>query len=232
MINNQTRGLKIRIPCYNPQIDVVGYFGWDVSIDRAGYWQFTYMQAASRRDPYAGNVRGRGRRVACEVFFVLVTFLKCFHLITEYAEVVDKFGIFGRCLRRLFFGGYETAPDFTTATLSTLAALFQIIMWLVIMSSHDDLNNKLIYIGDQNGPLVAELLTTIDDLTTWYRVYLWFVLGVFVGFFLHLFHLLKFQGKLNAISMVVSDTLSEILWFFTVFFLALIMFAGYSTLNT
>ena len=64
-----------------------------------------------------------------------------------------------------------------------------------------------------------------------------------MGFFVHLFNLLKFQGKLNAISLVepnvcrtvtadervyqvIADTITEILWFLSVFVLALCIFAG------
>eukprot|EP00658_Telonema_sp_P-2_P010949 TRINITY_DN14163_c0_g2_i9.p1 TRINITY_DN14163_c0_g2~~TRINITY_DN14163_c0_g2_i9.p1 ORF type:complete len:397 (-),score=94.15 TRINITY_DN14163_c0_g2_i9:132-1322(-) len=68
VINNRTRVIKLRIPSYNAQLDVVGIFGWDVLIDMAGYWQFRYIQQASRRDPYdTSTVRYANLRMVAEI---------------------------------------------------------------------------------------------------------------------------------------------------------------------
>jgi len=226
VINNQTRRLELRIPCYNVQLDVAGYFGWNVEIDRAGYWQFQYVQTAMRRDPYAGNISFQRIRQVCEVLLLICVIMKLLQLVLEYLGCTDKNRFFGACLRRIF--PTTTEPDYQTGTVTVIAGIAQAITWALVTDKHDDLQNQLIYTSaeDRNSSSVSQLLVTLDSLDNMYMAYKWCVLVMFCALFVHMFNLLKFQGKLNAISLVIADTITEILWFFSCFFLGLTIFAG------
>eukprot|EP00656_Telonema_subtile_P002477 TRINITY_DN1109_c0_g1_i13.p1 TRINITY_DN1109_c0_g1~~TRINITY_DN1109_c0_g1_i13.p1 ORF type:complete len:784 (+),score=236.41 TRINITY_DN1109_c0_g1_i13:121-2472(+) len=223
MINNRTRAIQLRIPSYNPQLDVVGLFGWDVKIDLAGYWEFRYVQAAMRRDPYVSSAGSAHLRWGLEAALCLMLVVRITQLGLELCGLTRS--KLYRLIRHVFLA--SNTERMMTEYFSAAAVAAQAVVWVVIVTVyHSRLNHALKYIAKGDEASVTSLLTSIDELDTAYKAYHWVILLVFAALFFHLFNILKFQGKLNAISMVVRDTIIEVLWFFTVFFLAIVMFAG------